>query len=108
VLVGSDNPVSQSQLRVLQDARLHNVLINPAEAPAALAGVFATGGETAARFLRRHGARGVRSLGELLPGVPAGRILDGRYNGTGMILKAGGFGAPDTILRSIQLCSVSA
>ncbi len=105
VLVGSDHPVSQSQLRVLQDARLPNVLINPAEEPAALAGVFATGGETAARFLRRHGARGVRSLRELLPGVPAGLILDGRYNGTLMILKAGGFGATDTIVQALELVS---
>jgi uncharacterized protein YgbK (DUF1537 family) len=105
VLIGSDNPVSQAQLRVLQDVRLPNVLINPAEEPAALAGVFATGGETAARFLRSHGARGVRSLGELLPGVPAGLILDGRYNGTLMILKAGGFGDPDTIVQAIRVLS---
>ena len=105
VLVGSDNPVSQAQLRVLQDVRLPNVLINPAEGPAALAGVFATGGETAARFLRSHGARGVKSLSELLPGVPAGLILDGRYNGTLMILKAGGFGDPDTIVQAIRVLS---
>ncbi len=105
VLIGSDNPVSQAQLRVLQEVRPPNVLLNPAEEPAVLAGVFATGGETAARFLRRHRARGVRSLHELLPGVPAGLILDGRYNGTLMILKAGAFGDPDTIVQAIRAVS---
>jgi uncharacterized protein YgbK (DUF1537 family) len=105
VLVGSEHPVSQAQLAVLREARLPEVRINPEAEEGAAAGVFATGGETAARFLRRHGAQGIRELRELLPGIPAGRILGGRYNGTLMVLKAGGFGAPDTILRAIQLCS---
>jgi len=105
VLVGSDHPVSLAQARVLQDARLPGVFLNPDGEPAALSGVFATGGETAARFLRRHDARGLTALHELLPGIPAGLILGGRYNGLLMILKAGGFGNPDTILRAIQLCS---
>jgi uncharacterized protein YgbK (DUF1537 family) len=105
VLVGSDHPVSLGQLAVLREAELPEVAINPDAEPGEAAGVFATGGETAARFLRRHDARGIRELRELLPGVPAGRILGGSYNGTLMVLKAGGFGAPDTIVRAIQLCS---
>lgn len=102
VLIGSDHPASQGQFRLLRDAQLDRVLINPGSYPASLAGVFAAGGETAARFLRQADARGIASLRELLPGVPAGWILGGRYNGTVMITKAGGFGAPDTILRAIQ------
>jgi uncharacterized protein YgbK (DUF1537 family) len=103
--VGSEHPASQGQLAVLREARLPDVVINLEAEPEAAAGVFATGGETAARFLRRHGARGISGLRELLPGVPAGLVLGGRYNGTLMILKAGGFGAPDTIVRAIELCS---
>ena len=102
VLVGSDHPVSLGQLRALRDARLDHVLINPESHPASLAGVFATGGETAARFLRASGASGLSALRELLPGVPAGCILGGRHHGVLMILKAGGFGSPDTILRAIR------
>ncbi len=113
VLVGSDHPASQSQLHFLHKVGARRavpsavpsaapLLINPASYPASLAGVFATGGETAARFLRSTGARGVTELRELLPGIPAGFILDGSYNGTVMIIKAGGFGAPDAILRAIE------
>lgn len=105
VLVGSEHPAAQSQLQHLRAAALPGVSINPENDPAPLAGVFATGGETAARFLRRAGALGLTALRELLPGVAAGLILGGRYNGTLMITKAGGFGPPDTILRALQLCS---
>jgi len=103
VLVGSDHPASQAQLQFLRNARLPDVLINPGADPPAPAGIFATGGETAARFLRRAGARGITSLRELLPGVPAGLLIGGRYNGAVMITKAGSFGSPDTLLRALGL-----
>ena len=103
VLVGSDHPASRAQLDVLTESRLENILINPDSSPDTLAGVFATGGETAARFLRASDAQGITGLHELLPGIPAGLILGGGYNGVFMITKAGGFGAPDAILRAIQL-----
>ncbi len=103
VLAGSEHPASRAQLRLVADARLPEVLINPASCPDSLAGVFATGGETAARFLRAAGARGITSLRELLPGVPAGFVLGGRHAGAVMVTKAGGFGNPDTILRALTL-----
>jgi uncharacterized protein YgbK (DUF1537 family) len=102
VLVGSEHPVSQAQLRALEEAQLSGVLVNTAEFPDSMAGVFATGGETAARFLRSTEAWGLVGLRECLPGVPAGRVLGGRYNDVLMVLKAGGFGGPDTIVRAIQ------
>ncbi|MBI3665527.1 MAG: hypothetical protein HY236_04760 [Acidobacteria bacterium] len=102
VLIGSSHPSSRAQLQFLRDARLPNVLINPDSYPSSLSGAFATGGETAARFLRAAGASGIALLRELLPGVPAGLILGGRYNGAVMITKAGGFGAPDAILRALE------
>ncbi|MBI3695184.1 MAG: hypothetical protein HY238_10150 [Acidobacteria bacterium] len=102
VLVASEHPASRAQLHLLREAALPGVLINPDSCPATLAGVFATGGETAARFLRGVEARGITELRELLPGIPAGRILGARYNGTVMITKAGGFGDSDAIVRAIQ------
>ncbi len=103
VLVGSDHPASQAQLRFVETSARNSVLVNPAEYPPVVAGVFATGGETAARFLRASEARGITALRELLPGIPAGLIAGGRYNGTVMITKAGGFGAPDAIYQAIRL-----
>jgi uncharacterized protein YgbK (DUF1537 family) len=106
VLVGSENPVSLGQLQVLRDAGLDRVRINPENYPEKVAGVFATGGETAARFLRDSGAAGLAELQEVLPGIPAGRILGGRYTNGLMVVKAGGFGAPNAILETIRIKSI--
>lgn len=105
VLIGSDHPASQAQLQFLQQHRRDDVLLNPPSYPESMAGIFATGGETASRFLRSTVARGLGLLRELLPGIAAGRILGGRYNDTVMITKAGGFGAPDSIWRAIRCCA---
>ncbi|HYM09572.1 MAG TPA: four-carbon acid sugar kinase family protein [Bryobacterales bacterium] len=102
VLIGSDQPASQIQLQYVAAFAPQDMLLNPASYPDSPAGVFASGGETASCFLRDSGAHGVTALRELLPGIPAGLILGGRYNGTVMITKAGGFGAPDAILQAIQ------
>jgi uncharacterized protein YgbK (DUF1537 family) len=102
VFVGSDHPASQAQLAFLENARLEGVLMNPRAYPETVAGIFAAGGETAARLLRSIGAHGITGLREVMPGIPVGRILGGRYNGTIMIIKAGAFGAPDAIVRAIQ------
>ncbi len=101
VLVASEHPASQAQLRFLREAALPGVVVNPDSYPATVAGVFATGGETAARFLREVGAQGIAGLRELEPGIPGGRILGGRYNGTVMVTKAGGFGGADAIVQVI-------
>jgi uncharacterized protein YgbK (DUF1537 family) len=103
ILVGSDHPASQAQLRFVETSALDSIVVNPAVYPPAVAGVFAAGGETAARFLRASEARGITALRELLPGIPAGLIAGGRYNGTVMITKAGGFGAPDAVYQAIRL-----
>ncbi len=104
VLIGSEHPASQAQLEFLAQQDPKSAVINPGSYPSSVAGVFATGGETATRFLRATGARGITELRELLPGVPAGFILGGQHHGAVMITKAGGFGAPDTILRALECC----
>lgn len=103
VLIGSDHPASQTQLQYVAAFGSQDILVNPDSYPSSPAGVFATGGETASLFLRGSGAHGITGLRELLPGIPAGLILGGRYNGVVMITKAGGFGAADAVLRAIGL-----
>ncbi len=63
--------------------------------------LFLTGGETAARVLAGLGAHSLELLGELLPRVPVGRLLDGPRAGLVVALKSGSFGAPDAIARSL-------
>jgi uncharacterized protein YgbK (DUF1537 family) len=60
----------------------------------AFGAVVATGGDTASAILRRLHCPALRVLGELLPGIPYGRIGDMVF-----VTKAGGFGDPDAFAR---------
>lgn len=75
----------------------------PGEVPSldGVDGLLLTGGETAARCLRRHGARGVHLLGEPLPRVGYGRLRGGSLDGLPVLLKAGSFGVPSTITQAM-------
>ncbi len=70
-------------------------------APAArhMAGLFATGGETACALLTHLGVHGIRLLDELEPGVPLG-ITQGAL-AVPVMTKAGAFGHETTILNSL-------
>ncbi len=57
-----------------------------------LVGLILVGGDTSIRIMNAVGAKGVSVEDEVLPGVPAGRILGGKYEGMRMVTKAGGFG----------------
>ena len=65
-------------------------------------GLFLTGGETAARCLRRYGARGVHLVGEPLPRVGYGHLRGGSLDGMPVLLKAGSFGVPSTITQAMN------
>jgi uncharacterized protein YgbK (DUF1537 family) len=71
-------------------------------APAAphMAGLFATGGETACALLSRLGVTGIRLLDELEPGVPLGVTLGSHT--IPIMTKAGAFGTAETIARSLD------
>ncbi|HWR49583.1 MAG TPA: four-carbon acid sugar kinase family protein [Bryobacteraceae bacterium] len=61
------------------------------------AGLIVTGGDTAALVCRVLKVRGIRLIREILPGIPYGRLLGGRFDGVPVITKAGGFGAENTL-----------
>ena len=55
------------------------------------------GGDTALKVYEQCGARGIRILGDVEPGIPWGRWIGGRMDGRPLVTKAGGFGNPDTL-----------
>jgi uncharacterized protein YgbK (DUF1537 family) len=55
------------------------------------------GGDTALKVYEQCGARGIRILGDVEPGIPWGRWMGGRMDGLPLVTKAGGFGNPDTL-----------
>ena len=67
-----------------------------------VAGLFMTGGDVARAACRELGATALRALGEVQPGVPAGLLVGGPFDGLRVVTKAGGFGDDLTIVRSIH------
>jgi len=55
------------------------------------------GGDTALKVYEQCGAKGIRILGDVEPGIPWGRWIGGRMDGLPLVTKAGGFGNPDTL-----------
>lgn len=70
-------------------------------AAANLAGVVATGGDTARALLGALGAEGIDLVAEVAPGIPFGRLHGGRKPGLAIVTKAGGFGGPDALARAV-------
>lgn len=71
------------------------------------AAVFVTGGQTALHVLRRLRASAVDVVGELVPGIPVGRIVGGLLAGTLLATKAGGFGRPDLVEEVVARLSAA-
>jgi uncharacterized protein YgbK (DUF1537 family) len=71
-------------------------------AKAAIGGLLLCGGDIAISTCRALGARGVELLGEVEPGVPWGRLVDGKSANLPVVTKAGGFGQPPTFARAIR------
>jgi uncharacterized protein YgbK (DUF1537 family) len=127
VVCGSLHPAARAQVRAVQAqcGGAVTVLATP-ETPAAAAGsqaaaqalaqsalaalqahsaaaIVATGGDTLESLLAALGAQGVDLERALAPGVPLGRIAGGPWTGLPIVSKAGGFGAPDTLVQAV-LC----
>jgi uncharacterized protein YgbK (DUF1537 family) len=45
--------------------------------------------------------------GEIEPGIPVGTLEDGAWHGITVVTKAGGFGAPETLLDVLRALGVS-
>ncbi|TNM69740.1 four-carbon acid sugar kinase family protein [Streptomyces sp. NP160] len=82
-----------------------------ADAVAALHGreplraVVAVGGDGAEALVRRWAATGLSVAGALAEGVPHGVLIGGVSDGLPLATKAGGFGAPGTLLDVVQRLS---
>jgi len=66
-------------------------------------GLVLTGGATAVAVARRLGAAGIRLEGEVEAGVPIGALIGPRAYP--VVTKAGGFGAPDTLVGVVEALS---
>ena len=86
---------SRSHLQRLQQA-LQSATARLLDTAAPRAAIL-VGGDTALKVYEQCGARGIRILGDVEPGIPWGRWIGGRMDGLPLVTKAGGFGNPDTL-----------
>lgn len=64
-------------------------------------GLFLSGGDIAVEVCRYLSVAAISVLGEVEPGVPAGELLGGRFQGMRVVTKAGGFGTEEALVKSI-------
>jgi D-threonate/D-erythronate kinase len=67
-----------------------------------VSGLAIVGGDTADAVLRALQASGLVLAGEVTPGLPYGRLLDGPFAGLPTATKAGGFGTDSAIQECLQ------
>lgn len=67
-----------------------------------LRGLVLVGGDTAQHILSVLQASGLMLEGEILPAIPASRLVGGPFQGLPLITKAGGFGPPEALVRCIE------
>ena len=90
---------SANHLQRLQDAL--QLAATRCLAAADKIGLILIGGDTAIKLYRNLQAAAIRIEGEVQPGVPHGRWVDGRLDEQPVVTKAGGFGQADTLLRAV-------
>ena len=61
-----------------------------------------TGGDTARAIATQLGAAGISLTGEVVPGMPVGRLLGGDLDGSPVVTKAGGFGDAEALLLATR------
>ena len=96
--IGSNHPVTVEQERRLLEQR--DAIVQQAFEPLTVrpAALFLSGGDTASLVCRQIGVRSIELRRELAPGIPAGIIRGGVYDGIPIVTKSGGFGAPDDLI----------
>ncbi len=111
--IGSEHEVTRQQLAALgghDGYRLASIpwgALTDAAVLAMLArerftALLLTGGDTAAQVCRAIGATGITLEGEIVTGLPWGRLEEGLYNGMPVATKSGAFGGPDALLRVLR------
>lgn len=99
---GKAAPTSLDAVKTDQINRFLSELTRAVMANTEIRGLILTGGETASAILSSLGAHGLRLEAEVLPAIPFGRIVGGSQEGLGVVTKAGGFGKPEAIAKSIE------
>jgi uncharacterized protein YgbK (DUF1537 family) len=61
-----------------------------------------SGGDTALAVFEYLKISRVRLINEILPGVPYGRVMDGKFTGLTIVTKAGSFGDESTLVKCID------
>lgn len=67
-----------------------------------ISGLALIGGDTAVKIVEGIGALGTRIEREVLPGIPACRLIGGQRGNLRTITKAGGFGDENALIRMIK------
>lgn len=70
--------------------------------PGDWSGMILTGGDTAVGVCAALGANTLQIEGEVEPGIPYGRLLEGKLAGQMVVTKAGGFGKPEAIANAMR------
>jgi uncharacterized protein YgbK (DUF1537 family) len=65
-------------------------------------GMILSGGDTALAVFEYLKISRVRLINEILPGVPYGRVMDGKFTGLTIVTKAGSFGDESTLVKCID------
>ena len=68
-------------------------------------GLVLSGGDTALLVCRALGAHGICLKGQIVLGIPWGTLIGGHAHGLPVATKAGGFGAPDALVRAADFLS---
>jgi len=66
------------------------------------AGLVLIGGDTAINMIEAIKALGTRIEDEVLPGIPASKLIGGKYDGLRVVTKAGGFGDENAVINAIR------
>jgi uncharacterized protein YgbK (DUF1537 family) len=97
---GDLNAVSRAAgRRVLRALAL---LVRPLLSTTPVSGLVIVGGDTTQTVLGALRSSGLVLEGEVETGVPYGRLADGPFAGLPTITKAGGFGAPTTLVEGLR------
>ena len=99
---GQTQPVSLEAAKTDQINHFLSDLTQAVMAQVELRGLVLTGGETASAILSAFAAHGLRLEAQVLPAIPFGRIVGGSQEGLGVVTKAGGFGKPEALSKSIE------
>jgi len=65
-------------------------------------GFVVTGGDGTRALLDALGANGVQLIGEVMAGIPIGKLVGGTADGAPIVTKAGGFGTPDALVQAAR------